>query len=218
MKDQEGIPLKRNEATRTGSSSIQRKKEFSMSELYKREESCLLSTLKHMEELTFTNRTRLLFVSPDRRRRLDPVERDGVKLPSRTLAVYSEAENTTRTCTICVNGVWSQSDSVCRHVYAPQLEYCERDRIETGVFMLEDGTEASVSQNLFEPNSVKVIYRLSETTTICAVCLPGGIWSKIAQSSLCNDKEAFVKLNNVGQVVEAKMACKLSDLDKCTVQ
>lgn len=225
--------LRIDEALRSSSAAILRHKDsFSLSELHRKEQACRLVELRELEETSLINATRVMLVAPDRRRRLDPIETSSVRVPSRTLSVYTRESNQTgssKSCSICLNGVWTWSESVCRQAYATNLEFCQRDEIEIAstrlkptetrvLFLLEDGSEAPLSQNLFEPGSVKVVYRLSETTIVCRACLPDGKWSKYAQSSTCDSREAFemskTRTSSVSEMTTAKLPCPVRDLDK----
>lgn len=216
--------IHRNETTRLGNSNNPnnlsiRHKNPTLSDHYRLEQPCRLSELKDIEETSMPNSTRLMLVSPDRRRKLDPIESRSVRVPSRTLSIYSRENQTqTKSCSICLNGVWTWSESVCRQIYANDLEFCQRDEIDDAqsVFILENGSEAALSQSLFEPGSVKVVYRLSETTKVCRACLSDGKWTKFAQSSICDSKHAFESKTRTSVLPELtnKTACPVKDLDK----
>ena len=230
--------VKRNETkTRIGivetpeKQQQRRNKEFNLNEFYQKENSCLLADLKELERSITAdfaaNSTRILLVSPDRRRRLDPVDDDDlVRLPSRSLSIYSmnssendtiNQTNPTKSCSICINGVWTSSEAVCRVLYSPNLEFCRREELpdKPDSILLDDDNEAPDSQDLFEPGSVKVVYRLSETTSVCRACLSDGRWSKFSQSSLCDSKEAFLKPNlSSNDEFENRISCRLSELEE----
>ncbi len=149
--------------------------------------------------------TRLFLVSPDRKQKYLPTE--DALIPSRTLSIYvrTGGSNSTsitirRTCSICVNGVWSGIDQDCTRKNL-DIYYCSRDHLESTGYNrieLEPGRmlDDSVSyQNLFEPGQVKVVYKLSETVELCRICETWGEWSDYPTATFCHSHVAFFKAN-----------------------
>lgn len=227
------LMTKKNESTRVGDRWLaNRKPEIGLDKFYKQEDPCLLSDLVNLEETTpFANLSRILLVSSDRKRKLNPFDEDEtVKIPSRSLSLYettiaTNSNNDTTTmitndtiaCSICLNGIWSSTLLCKRLYYAPtKLSFCDRDELddgEMGRFILDGGSEAVESQNLFESGRVQFVKKLSETTSVCRVCNENGEWSKYAESRWCDPKLAFSRPIVTYDVVTPRLSCQLDELN-----
>lgn len=99
----------------------------------------------------------------------------------------------------------------------------------TGMFMLDDGSIAAESQDLFEPGSVMVVYELSETTRVCKACFNRGDtveWTKYAETFYCNPSIAYFRtttntqttVNNNSRQRKLVAACSLKGLKLAELQ
>jgi hypothetical protein len=198
-----------------------RKNLKSLEDLYKKESPCNLTRLRAIES-QFENLTRRLIVSPDRKRKLNPV--DTALMPSRTVSLYYQASNEAAVsnsyCAICVNGVWSNISVQCTLDFT--LNYCERDQLDNTTgwqFLLDDGSLAAESQDLFGAGSVMAQYEFSETTRLCKACLRQGRevnWSRYAETYYCNPAIAYFRteLTAASNLYQRRgmTTCKLKDL------
>lgn len=161
---------------------FKRQRELFMNKLFRKEKSCVLTNKNFLYILLFNKKTVLL--------RSDVLHNS--LIPSRSKAFYHNNK-----CIQCINGEWS-NETDC------EFNYCLKDDVEKGTFKLRDNSVLDHRQNIFEPGSVLVEYRLNENTKMCKICelANGSIpsWSKYASSYWCNAEKAFFISRNINLV------------------
>ncbi|RNA10661.1 hypothetical protein BpHYR1_025298 [Brachionus plicatilis] len=161
------------------SNVFKRQRELFMNKLFKKEASCEITNKKFLYILLVNKKTVLL--------RSDVLHNS--LIPSRSTAFYHNNK-----CIQCVNGQWSD-ESDC------EFNYCLKDDVDKGVFRMRDSSVPDDRQNIFEPGSVLVEYKLSESTKMCKICeIVNGSrpsWSKYASSYWCSSQNAFFFSRNI---------------------
>lgn len=165
------------------SGDFKRQRELFMNKMFKREKSCDITNKKFLYILLLNKKT-VLFRSDLLYNSL---------IPSRSTLYYHNDK-----CIQCINGEWSKETNC-------QFNYCLKDDVEKGIFKLKDLSVPDDKQNIFEPGSVLVEYKLNDNTKMCKICefvngSGGPLWSKYASGYLCNSDSAFFVSRNINLI------------------
>ncbi len=142
------------------------------------------------------------------------------KIPSRSLSIYEVNYSRLKKnyCSICLNGAWTKITEKCSE--NTNINFCERSKLTYNngkVLKIIDthGNKVPDSQEIFEPNSVRAVYVLSETTRLCKMCeeknnSSSADWSRYAETRLCN---LPLILENKPRIRKFTNSCQIIDLE-----